>query len=126
MFRPRIFYTTSRTEPARTILFVIGSLTFMGQLAATLIFPSLAVALNGLLVMGLAGYATWSAEKNSIKHMPMGSFWLFVMWLYSGLTRALVSPDPTQLLWFPMLVVAGVLSVVYIYLSGQKKVGRNV
>lgn len=121
---PKRFITYSRTEPARTILFTVSILTAVMQTLAVIFTGGLSAVLNLALVLGICVWGTWSAANNSVRQMSMSSFWLFVMWLYSALVRLLVTTgDPTQLLFFPMLVVAVVLATVYLYLSHKRAVG---
>lgn len=76
---------------------------------------------NVLLVGAVCVWGVVSAVRNNVRHMSTSSFWLFVMWLWSGFSRAAFSPDPATLLWAPFIILASALGVVYIYLSGQKK-----
>ena len=78
---------------------------------------------NAILVVGVAGWVFWACIHNNLKHMSRGSFVLFIFWMYTGIARALLSPDPGQLLWVPFIIIAMVMSVVYLYLSHQKRIG---
>ena len=118
---PKRFIKYSRTEPARTILWAVAMLTGIIQVGVTVATGGLGMILNGLLVASICGWGVWSSTQNNVRHMSMSSFWLFMMWLWSGLQVALVATH--TLLWAPMLVVAVTLSVTYIYLSHQRKGG---
>ena len=121
----RRFFKHARTEPARTILFVVAVLTFIMQ-AAFVGFHFSAFATANLAVVGaIAGWGWWSAHVNSPKHMSMSSFWLFLIWIWAAINRLIVTPDPTQLLWMPMLTVAMCMAVVYLYLSNQRRTGPD-
>lgn len=124
---PKRFLIYSRNEPARTILWSVAVLTGIMQTVAVIITGGLAAVPNLILVLALCGYGAWSAYTNNTKHMSLSSFWLCIAWLYSGFTRLFVaSPDPTQLLWVPMIIVAVVLATVYINLSHSRKAGTDV
>jgi len=87
---------------------------------------ALAAVLNLGVVLLLCGWAVWASVKGNIKQMSHSSFWLFITWLWSGMARFIITaPDPSQLLWMPMLIVAVVMAVVYINLSHQKKTGND-
>lgn len=120
---PKRIIRLSRTEPARTILLIVAFLTALMQVAAFFIpgtFEWLALP-NTVLVAAVCIWGFVSAVKNHVSHMATSSFWVFVMWLWSGLSRLMFSPEPSMLLWAPFIILASALGVVYIYLSGQKK-----
>lgn len=123
---PKRFITYSRTEPARTILFSVAVLTVLMQVGAVLLTGAWAAIPNALVVAGVCIWSARACVKNNMAHMTHSSFVLFLMWLWSGLQRVFVlSPDVAQLLWFPMVIVAVVLAVVYLYLSHARKGGTN-
>lgn len=95
---------------------------FMQTVAVALTFAWLAVP-NLILVLFLCGYALWATSKNSTKHMSIAAFWQFIIWLWSGIGTAISTTAPAAMLWFPMIVVAGAMGVVYIYLAHQKRQG---
>lgn len=76
---------------------------------------------NVLVVVAVCLWGVVASGKNNLRHMSTSSFWLFVMWLWSGLSRLMFSPDPAMLLWTPFIILSSALGVVYIYLSGKKK-----
>jgi hypothetical protein len=119
---PKRFLTYSRTEPARTILWTVATLSGTFQ-AVALCLGGVAVLPNTVIVVGVAAWAVWACKKNNIKHMARSSFWLFLFWLFSGLSRLFLTPHPSQLMWVPFIVVAMVMSVVYLYLSNRKRIG---
>mgnify|MGYP006195974021 CR=1 FL=1 len=123
---PKRLLTWSRTDPARTIVFVVGALTAVMQLMVFLPGGGGNLWLeipNALVVLAFCGWAVWAAATVHVKHLSLASFWLFVLWIYSGITRLLFSPDPQMLLWSPFIVVSAALAVCYLYLSHQRKVG---
>lgn len=120
---PKRFIRYSRTEPARTILFLVAALTFLMQGLFVGLHFGLGLVPNLLIVGSFCSWTLWSAVTSNVKHMSMSSFWMFMVWLWSAISRLLFSADPAQLLWMPMLIVAIIMSVVYIYLSAQKRQG---
>lgn len=121
---PRRILHYSRTEPARTILFVVAVLTGLAQLATFFIaVPWWSAFPNVLVVVPVCAWGVWAAVRNNMKHMARSSFWIGGLWSWSGILRLLVSPDPTMLLWVPFLILSAAMGVVYLYLSYQKRVG---
>ena len=118
---PKRFITYSRTEPARTILWSVAFLTVVVQ-AVTLLpaIAGLAALPNFLIVAPIGVWGVWSATKNNINQMANSSFWLFMIWLFSGVLQLNTATFGTML-WAPMLVVAASLSVVYLYLSYARR-----
>ena len=111
---------TARTEPARTILFVVALLTLLAQsLALVLSWPY--GLINFALVAPVCVWGIWTSTVNSIKRMATAAFWLFTLWLWTGLTRLFFVEGVGELLWAPFLVVAAAVAVVYIYLSHQRR-----
>lgn len=123
---PKRILKWSKTEPARSILFLVGLLTFIAQLFVlgpwtTTPDAFLAAAFNFFIVGGIAAWNVWASAKHDIKDMSRASMGLFVVWLWSGLSRAIFTPDPLHLLWLPMIVVAVVVGVCHIYFQGLRK-----
>jgi hypothetical protein len=124
---PRRLWKMSRTAPARSILLIVSFLTLVFQLAILTPWvtpPNMAISVvpNVLIGGSISLWGVLAAGKNNIRQMSHSSFWMFIMWLWSGLSRIMFSADPSMLLWVPFIVLAAALGVVYIYLSGQKKV----
>ena len=121
---PKRILRLSQTEPARTILLWVSVATFIMQSLVLIpaVSPNFLLNLpNALLVCGICAWGAWTAVKNNVRQMPWASFVLFIIWLWGGLTRLLFTPEVSSLLWTPFFVVAGALSVIYIYLNGQKR-----
>ena len=111
---------TARTEPARTILFAVALLTLLAQsLALVLSWPM--GLFNFALVAPVCVWGIWTSTTNSIKRMATAAFWLFMLWLWTGLTRLFFVEGVGELLWAPFLVVASAMAIVYIYLSHQRR-----
>lgn len=121
------FVRHSRTEPARTILMVVSFLTGALQIGALFVSGAFVwvTAVNLAVVLAVSGWAFAAGWRNNVPQMSTASFWVFVMWLWSGLSRMAFSPDPFHLLWAPFLIVAIVMSIVYIYMSHKKKAGLD-
>lgn len=62
-----------------------------------------------------------AAYRNNVQGMSRWSFWLFVIWLWSGFSRLAFSPDWTMMLWAPMVIVAVALAISHIYMEGLRK-----
>lgn len=123
---PKRFFKYSKTEPVRTILITVSILTLLAQWATLLPFmPGVWYAgiPNVLIVTGLAGWSLISGLKKHVKQMSLSSFWLFMLWFWSGLTRLFFSPDPTHLLWVPFIVVAACCAISYLWLANQRRTG---
>lgn len=116
---PQRILTYSRTEPARTILWVVALMTLLAQAGAMVIDWPVGIA-NFAIVGPVCLWGIWSSSTNKMKHMSRSSFALFLIWFWSGLMRLLIAPDPTMLLWVPFLVVSACMGVVYLYLSHQR------
>jgi len=82
-----------------------------------------AQAFSVAIAGGLCGWAVVTTYKNNVVGMSRSSFWLSLVWLWTGLTRLIFAPDPTMFLWFPMILLFIVLSVVHIYMEGVRKGG---
>lgn len=99
---------------------VVSTCTIAIEVAATVIAMAAGlpwyISIDLLLVAGVAGWCMWAAGTNNLKNMARSSFWMFLLWLWTGLSRLAFSPDPSMLLWAPMIVVALCLAIVYIYL----------
>lgn len=124
---PKRLIINGRAEPARTILFVVSVLTGWSQSMVLTPWvseqPWLQIP-NVAFIMTFCVWGVWSAHVNNVKHMSLSSFWLSMVWFWSGVTRLVFSPDPALLLWAPFLVVSAALGVCYINLSYRKKVMR--
>lgn len=126
---PKRLWYLSKTDPARTILLVICMATLVIELATLTpwITPWPAVlfqAVNVAVVTIPAIVGLVAGIKNDVKWMSNASFWMFLIWLWSGVTRIFVSTEPLALLWTPFLIVALVLAVIYIYMSHLNKVRK--
>lgn len=122
---PNRLIRLSQTDPARSILGAVSTCTIAMEVAATIIaiFAGLPwyVSIDLLLVAGVSGWACRAAATNNLPNMARSSFWLFILWLWTGLSRLAFSPDPSMLLWAPMVVVALSLAIVYVYLMSLMK-----
>ena len=121
---PRRLISRSRSEPARTILFVVSVLTLLFQSLVLTPWvsekPWLQIP-NVLFIGAFCVWGIWSADRRSLKHMSLSSFWLSMVWFWTGVTRLAFSPDPALLLWVPFLVVSAALGVCYVNLNHQKR-----
>lgn len=132
------FFKYSRTEPARTVLFVLSLLFLVSQiftLTPWYVHPDIEAinsirdaappfgqrAPNAILLGALSGYGLWSAFKNNAKHMSWSSLALFSIFLLAAFTRALFAPDALNLLWLPYLGLSLVMAVEHIYMEGVRK-----
>jgi len=116
---------TARTQPERTIIFVVSLMTLSFQvLSAALNWP---LGLFSLLTVApVAIYGVWASKKNLMRHMARSSFWLGMLWVWTGLTRLITVEGIGQLLWTPFFVVGAIMGVVYLYTSYQRKVDEVV
>lgn len=124
---PKRFFRYSRTEPVRTILITVAILTIVAQWTTLIPWvpgPWHSQILNIVIVTSLAGWALWAGVKKSARQMSYASFWLFMLWLWSGIMRLLFTPDPWLLLWVPFIVVAACLAISYLWLSYQRRTGE--
>lgn len=112
--------STARTEPARTVLFAVATMTILGQLVALLLNWPLGVV-NFILVAPVCIWAVWAAVKRSPKHMSLSSFWLSLLWLWTGMTRLIVVEGVGELLWVPFLIVGIVMGICYLYFSFHRR-----
>lgn len=112
--------TTARTEPAHTIIFVVALLTLLSQgLALALSWP-LGLA-NFIIVGPVCLWGVWSAKKNNMKHMAYSSFWLFLLWLWTGLNRLFFVEGVGELLWVPFIILGIVMGVTYLHTSFKQR-----
>lgn len=118
---PHRLWVWSKEEPARAILFTIATLTGLAQIGATILFP--AGAANLVLVMPFCVWAVIACRKNSIRSMAWSSFWLFLLWLWTGMTSLVFGTDWTNLLWAPFLIIASTLAIIYVHLSALRRAG---
>lgn len=114
--------TTARSEPARTVLFVVAILTLLAQVAAMVLSWPLGIV-NFVLVAPVLLWGLWASLKNNMKHMAWSSFWLGMLWTWTGLMRLIIIEGVGELLWFPFLVVGVVMGICYLYFSFQRKRG---
>lgn len=112
--------TTARTEPARTILFGVGVLTLLAQVAALVLSWPLGL-INFILVAPICLWALWASLRNKTKHMGWSSFWLGLLWTWTGLTRLIIVEGVGELLWVPFLIVGLVMGVCYLYFSFHRR-----
>lgn len=135
----RLIYR-SRTEPVRTIIFVVCVVLVITQafsLSPWYTFPNIEglktipaqppvadLLPNALIGAALGGYGIWASWKDNMKHMAWASFGLFLLFLLAALTRVLFAPTPTDLMWIPTALLALVHAIGYLYMSYQHKRGR--
>lgn len=116
--------STAHSDPARTILWLVGLLTLIAQVGALLITVPWYLGLPNLIIVApVAVWAIVSAHKKNYKHMARSSFWLSMFWGWTGMLRLIIVEGIGELLWVPFIVVSGVMAVVYLYMSYHKRVG---
>ena len=121
---PRRLISRSRSEPARTILFVVSVLTLLFQSLVLTPWVSETPWLqipNVLFIGSFCVWGIWATDTRNLKHMSLSSFWLSMVWFWTGVTRLAFSPDPALLLWAPFIVVSATLGVCYVNLNHQKR-----
>lgn len=123
---PKRFFEYSRTEPARTTIFCVAllSIAFQSLTLLPIVTPFdlfWSQAVNVAIVAVPSILSVRASYRNSVPGMARWSFWLFIIWLWSGLSRLAFSPDWALLLWAPMLIVAVVLAIAHIYMKGMQK-----
>lgn len=116
---PKRLLRWSREEPARSILFCVSVLTALLQIAAVILFVGSWLTL--LIVLPICAWCIWSSGTNNIKNEARSSFWLFAVWLWSGLSQLLFAGQALTLLWAPFVIVAVAVAICHIYLTAQKK-----
>lgn len=123
----------SKTQPARTILLVVGVITLIAGLwlftpwyvaagaspaiAKAFSWPVLAAAGINTLAAIPALYAVW---KNTQAHLARGAFYMFIWYFFVTVSR-LVLGNPASLTWVTTLIIALVMAVVYIEQSAQRR-----
>lgn len=136
---PKRFLTYSRTEPARTIIFMVALIVFLSQLftltpwyvspgverLAGLIpaDPSFGQRLMGAVpIMGIAGYGMWSCYSGSYKHMANAAMMLQVLYSLAFFTRLVFTFSAGALTWVPYLIIAVVMATCYLFMrfEGRK------
>lgn len=121
---PRRILQYSRTEPARSILFVVALMTGLAQAATFFLATPWFLALpNAVIVIPICLWAMWSAVRSNQKHMARSAFWLSLLWCWTGLMRLIIVPGVGELLWIPFLVVSAAMGIVYLYFAYHRKVG---
>lgn len=122
---PKRLLTYSRTQPARMIVLIVASLTFVsGIWIATpwylpLVLPSASTAIGvsitvaGVLNSLSALPALWVFRKNTPTAVARGAFWLFLWYTFVTLTRIVITGG-LSLGWVATLIIALVLAVIYV------------
>ena len=117
---PYRIWRWSKEEPARAILFIISALTGVAQTAATVIHPG--TVGNLVLIMPICLWACVSCYRNNLKFMSWASFWLCLIWMWSGLVTLILRNEMwSTFLWTPFLIIAAALAVVYVHLSAIRR-----
>lgn len=111
---------TAKEEAARSILWTVAVLTLLAQVAALVLSWPYGL-FNFAVVAPVCIWGMWTSTRNSIKRMATSAFWLFLLWLWTGLTRLFFVEGIGELLWVPFLIVAGCMAVTYVRLSHQRR-----
>lgn len=122
---PKRLIKYSRTQPARMILLIVATLTFLSGLwVATpwylpLVLPSASTAIGvsvtvaGILNSLAAVPALYVFKKNTPHAVARGAFWLFLWYTFITLTRIIITGG-LSLGWVTTLIIALVMAVVYV------------
>lgn len=131
---PKRFIHLSRKQPGRAIIAMVSAITIaMTAFTLTPLYgppetfrwgftdhPGIADNIPSVvLTLGLALYSMWTVKTNEYKHMARGALAMHFVWMFSALSRAVVSQYPFQLLWVPFLIVALAMGIIYLHMSKE-------
>lgn len=134
---PKRILHISRTQPARTILFIVGLITLIAGLwlftpwyvaagtapavAKAFSWPVMAAAVVNTLA---AVPALWACWKNTSTHLARGAFYMFIWYLFVTVSRVVLG-NPATLTWVTTLIIALVMAVVFIEQSGERRLDEQ-
>lgn len=124
---PRRIVKHSREDPARAILMLIASMSLLSQIWATfLTIPWWHGLPNLVIVAPFALWGMFASMRGKLKHMSLSSFWLACVWIWTSLTRLLLTEGIGELLWIPFLILGLTLGVTYLHFSFRARVSKAV
>ena len=130
---PKRILIYSRTQPGRTILFIVGITTLFAGLwlftpwyVAATTAPIVAKAFSWPVLVGasintiVAVPALWGVWKNTPESVARGAFYMFLWYTFVTISRLLLG-NPASLLWVTTLIIGLVMAVVFIEQSAQRR-----